>query len=60
MKIKRSNSVFEAPRRRRRLPIIRIVLVLAFIAFLLLVWQRGGEQPQTPVEKPIPAEKLGQ
>lgn len=61
MKIKRSsNIIYDAPRRRRTLPIVRIVLVLAVIAVLVLAWQRGGEQPQTRVEKPVPAGKLGQ
>ncbi len=60
MKIRRNDSIFEAPRRRRRLPIIPMVLIALPIVLLILAWQRGGERPQAPVEKAIPAEKLGQ
>ena len=61
MKLKRSNSMFESPRRRRpRLPIIRLALLIVVVAVLVLAWQRGGEQPQSPVEKAIPADRLGQ
>ncbi|GLS99709.1 hypothetical protein GCM10007897_10920 [Sphingobium jiangsuense] len=62
MKIKRSNSMFESSRRRGgpRLPVIRLALAILVLAILVLAWQRGGERPVTPVEKPIPAEKLGQ
>lgn len=60
MKIKRQNSSFESrPRRRSPLPIIPIVFVAVLIGVLWLAWARGGEQPQTRVEKAIPAEKLG-
>ncbi|GLI97608.1 hypothetical protein [Sphingobium sp. BS19] len=57
MKIKRQTNSFESrPRRRSALPIIPIVLL---IGLFWLMWARGGEQPQVPVEKAIPAEKLG-
>ncbi|MBB6122596.1 hypothetical protein [Sphingobium subterraneum] len=61
MKIKRSSSVFDSPRRRSsvRLPIIPIAVIVVVIALLMLLWSRGGEKPQTRVEKAIPAEKLG-
>ncbi|MGK2912190.1 MAG: hypothetical protein ACSLE1_20695 [Sphingobium sp.] len=60
MKIKRQNSSFESrPRRRNALPVIPIVLLVLLIGLLWLAWTRGGEQPQTRVEKAIPAEKLG-
>jgi len=62
MKIKRSNSsMFEGSRRRgTRLPLIRVALAIVILAILVLAWQRGGERPMAPVEKTIPAEKLGQ
>ncbi|MGE4432032.1 MAG: hypothetical protein AB7E05_14960 [Sphingobium sp.] len=61
MKIKRSNNMFEPTRRRtRRLPIIPLALVILVLAVLVLAWQRGGERPIAPVEKTIPADKLGQ
>lgn len=60
MKIRRSNNMFEPSRRRRRLPLIRVALALLVVALLVAAWQRGGEQPQSRVEKAIPAEKLGQ
>lgn len=60
MKIKRSSNVFESARPRRRLPLFRLALLAALIIVFILAWQRGGEQKQTPVEKPIAAEKLGQ
>ena len=62
MKIKRSNSsMFEGSRRRgTRLPIIRVALVILVVAILALAWQRCGERPIAPVEKTIPADKLGQ
>ncbi len=61
MKLKRNtSSMFESPRRRRRLPIVRPLIAIAVVAVLALAWQRGGEQTQAPVEKAIPADKLGQ
>tara|TARA_R110000782_G_scaffold78276_4_gene155119 strand:+ start:57630 stop:57812 length:183 start_codon:yes stop_codon:yes gene_type:complete len=60
MKIRRNSSMFESSRRRRRLPVIRIALLLGVVALFTLAWQRGGERPQAPVEKPIAPEKLGQ
>ena len=61
MRSNRSFSNFESSSRRRgkRLPIVPIVLVAVLIGFFALIWSRGGEQPQQPVEKAIPAEKLG-
>lgn len=61
MKIKRSSSVFDSPRRRSsvRLPIIPIAIIVVVIAVLMLLWSRGGEQPQNRVEKAVPADKLG-
>ncbi|CAH0350161.1 MAG: hypothetical protein V4461_13505 [Pseudomonadota bacterium] len=60
MKIKRQTNSFESrPRRRSALPIIPIVLLILLIGLFWLMWARGGEQPQVPVEKAIPAEKLG-
>jgi len=61
MKSNRSFSSFEGgSRRRTRLPIIPIIIVILLVALLAFLWSRGGEQPQKPVEKVIPAEKLGQ
>lgn len=61
MKIRRNNSsIFESPRQRRRLPIIRIAIAVLFVLSLYLLWGRGGEKPLVRVEKPIPAERLGQ
>lgn len=62
MKIKRSNSsMFEGSRRRApRLPVVQLALAVLVIVLLVFAWQRGGERPLKPVEKPIPAEKLGQ
>ena len=60
MKIKRQTSSFESrPRRRSTLPLIPIVLILLIVGLFFLLWARGGEQAQLPVEKAIPAEKLG-
>jgi hypothetical protein len=61
MKIKRNSSVFENSSRRPslRLPVLPIVVVVAIVGLLALIWSRGGEQVQRPVEKPIPAERLG-
>jgi hypothetical protein len=41
------------------LPIIRIAVAVIVIAILLFAWQRGGEQAQHPVEKPIASDRLG-
>lgn len=62
MRSNRSFSNFESSSRRRgkRLPIIPIVLIAVLVALIMLMWSRGGEQPQRQVEKVIPAEKLGQ
>lgn len=62
MKRNRSYSSFEGGSRRRgpSLPIIPIVAVIVLVAILALLWSRGGEKPQSRVEKVIPAEKLGQ
>lgn len=60
MKIKRQTSSFESrPRRRSTLPLIPIILILLIVGVFVLLWARGGEQPQVRVEKAIPAEKLG-
>ncbi len=60
MKITRNTSSFGGGTRRRSpLPIIPIILVLLAVGLVVLAWSRGGEQPQKPVEKAIPAEKLG-
>ncbi len=60
MKIKRQTSSFESrPRRRSTLPLIPIILILLIVGLFVLLWARGGEQPQVRVEKAIPAEKLG-
>lgn len=59
MKIRRSNAAFEPSRRRRQLPIIRIAVAVIIVAILAFAWQRGGEQAQHPVEKPIAADRLG-
>jgi hypothetical protein len=60
MKIKRQNSSFESrPRRRSNLPLIPIVLLILLVGLIWMMWTRGGEQPQSRVEKAIPAEKLG-
>lgn len=61
MKSNRKFGSFEgASRRRSRLPIIPIIFVVILLALIALLWSRGGERPQAPVEKVIPAEKLGQ
>lgn len=62
MKRNRSFSSFEGSSRRRgsSLPIIPIIAVAVLAAIIALLWSRGGERPQTRVEKVIPAEKLGQ
>ena len=60
MKIRRSSNVFEPSRRRGRLPVIRLVVIAALIALLVMAWQRGGEKPQAQVEKPVSSSKLGQ
>lgn len=61
MKTKRNTSSFESrPRRRSTLPLIPIVLLILVFGLFWLMWARGGEQPMAPVEKAIPAEKLGQ
>lgn len=57
MKINRSPY---SPRRRRSplfLPILILLVLLA--AFLVWAWLQGGPQPQSQVEKVIPAERLG-
>lgn len=58
MKIKRS-SPFEPTRRRSSLPIAPIVVIVVLLAVIFFLWSRGGEQTQRPVEKAIPAERLG-
>ncbi|MPT48079.1 MAG: hypothetical protein E2598_06615 [Sphingobium sp.] len=60
MKIKRSSMFEGSPRRRSPFPIIPVVAAAVLILVLIVAWQRGGEKPQAPVEKAIPAEKLGQ
>jgi hypothetical protein len=35
------------------------LLVILLVLLLGWAWMRGGERPQTPVEKPIPADRLG-
>ncbi|MFC3442077.1 hypothetical protein ACFOKF_12945 [Sphingobium rhizovicinum] len=62
MKNNRNFVSFESSSRRRgrRLPIIPIALVVLVALLLAFFWSRGGEKPQQPVEKIIPAEKLGQ
>lgn len=59
MKIRRSNSFGEPARRRSPVPMGCILLALIVIAALGWAWHQGGEKPLTPVEKPIPADKLG-
>jgi hypothetical protein len=61
MRSNRSFSTFESSSRRRgtRLPLIPIVLIVLLAGLVVLLWSRGGEQPQQRVEKTIPAEKLG-
>ena len=61
MKNNRNSSSFEGSTRRRgsNLPIIPIALVVLVVLLLVFLWSRGGEQPQQPVEKIIPAEQLG-
>ena len=60
MKSNRNFGSFQgASRRGTRLPIIPIVLIAIVAGLLALFWSRGSEQPQTRVEKVIPAEKLG-
>jgi NADH:ubiquinone oxidoreductase subunit 6 (subunit J) len=64
MKSNRNFGSFESTttRRRRGLPIatlIPVVIVALIIGLILMIWSRGGEQPQKRVEKAIPAEQLG-
>ncbi|WP_176591473.1 hypothetical protein [Sphingobium sp. EM0848] len=61
MKRNRSYSSFEGSSRRRgrSLPIIPIIALVVLVAIIALLWSRGGEKPQSRVEKVIPAEKLG-
>lgn len=49
------------PYRRRRNPAstLLIALLLVVIGLLAWAWSRGGEQPKTQVEIPIPANRLG-
>ncbi len=62
MKNKSNFSNFEGGSRRRggKLPIIPIAIAVLVVLLLVFLWSRGGEQAQKPVEKVIPAEKLGQ
>lgn len=61
MKNNRNFGSFERSARRRglSLPVIPIALVVLMVGLLAFFWARGGEQPQQPVEKVIPQEKLG-
>ncbi len=59
MKIRRTNSFGEPPRRRSPVPMGCILLAIIVIAALGWAWHQGGEQPLTRVEKPIAADKLG-
>lgn len=59
MKIKRSNILHDATRRRTRLPVIPLALTVLTVLLLVLIWQRGGEQAQVRVEKTVAADKLG-
>ena len=60
MKITRNQGGFERRSRRRQLPIIPLAIVILLIALFWFAWSRGGEKPQKPVEKAVPAERLGQ
>ncbi len=62
MKLRRNDSsiISGAPKRRVRLPVFRSILAVLVVLLLVWAWQRGGEQPQRPVEKAVPAAKLGQ
>jgi len=62
MKLRRNDSsiISGAPKRRVRIPFFRLILGALVVLVLVWAWQRGGEQPQHPVEKAIPAAKLGQ
>lgn len=62
MKNKSNFSSFEGSTRRRggKLPIIPVAIAVIVVLLFIFLWSRGGEQAQKPVEKVIPAEKLGQ
>ena len=59
MKITRNQGGFERRSRGRRLPIVPVAVIVLLVALFVFAWSRGGEQPQKPVEKAIPAESLG-
>lgn len=62
MKISRTpSSLSSNASRRRRNPLVLpvLILILIFAGLLAWFWARGGEKPQAPVEKAIPAERLG-
>lgn len=58
-KLKVNRSGWAQSRRRTRLPIVPLVALAVLIGLLVLLWTRGGEQPQQRVEKPIAADRLG-
>lgn len=62
MKLRRNDSsiISGAPKRRVRFPLFRSILAVLVVLLLVWAWQRGGEQPLRPVEKAVPAAKLGQ
>lgn len=62
MKLRRNDSsiISGAPKRRIRFPLFRLIFAVLIVLLLIWAWQRGGEQPQHPVEKPVPAARLGQ
>ncbi|MBP6030390.1 MAG: hypothetical protein KA533_03070 [Sphingobium sp.] len=59
MKIRRTNSFGEAPRRRSPVPMGCLLLAILVLGALGWTWHQGGEQPLVRVEKPVPADKLG-
>lgn len=59
MKIRRTNSFGEPPRRRTPVPIGCILLAAIILGALGWAWHQGGEKQLGRVEKPVSADRLG-
>lgn len=57
MKIRQ--ATYPSHRRRNPLVLPAIVVVALIVALFVWAWIEGGAQPVAPVEKPVPAERLG-